>query len=171
MNKKLLSIALAGSAIALGAVPLNAKENTASQPADSAFVCAVQGVTPTMFAYTPGEVKLTPLMSWYKEYLTPEQSGAEVCQKTAAKLQDSYQQSAAKYLKAETTENNNLVCLVNAEDKNCVADDSQKLFSVNSNYDAACVLQNKQPLECKALQVRGIYSFNDEPYQPLWWPW
>ena len=109
-------------------------------------------------------------MSWHTEYLTPEQSGTEICQQTAEKLQDSYQQAEAKYLTAETSENNNLVCLANEEDQGCVADDSQKLFSVNSNYDAACIVENKNPLECKALQARGIYSVGDEPYQPIWWP-
>ena len=172
MKNKYLSTALIGCAIAFAAAPLHAEEKTASQLSDSAFVCAVQGKTPTMFAYTPGEVALTPLMRWHEEYLKPEQSGAEVCQKTAANLQDSYQQKEAKYLKSATTEDDNLVCLVNEEDQDCLNENSQPLFSVNAKYNASCVLENKTPIECAATQVnRGIYSFNDEPYQPLWWPW
>lgn len=164
MNKILYLIA--GCAIAFNPISLNAKE---SAP-ESAFVCAVHEGTPTMFAYTSGEVNLKPLMSWHAEYLTPGQSGEKVCQQTAAKLQDSYQHSEENYLKAETNENNNLVCLVNEEDEGCLAGDSQKLFSVNPDYDAGCVLDNKKPIECKALTVRGIYSFDDEPYQAFWWP-
>ncbi|MGF1591540.1 MAG: COP23 domain-containing protein [Pleurocapsa sp.] len=172
MNKKYLSTAVVSCAIALNAVPVNAIEyNIAQESSQSVFVCATQGGTPTMFAYTPGEVNLTPVMSWHSEYLLPEQSGVEVCQQTAAKLQASYQQEEAKYLKAEITEDANLVCLVEEEDQNCLSQTSQKLFSVNPNYDAGCVLDNKQPIECKALQVRGIYSFEDKPYQALWWPW
>ncbi len=170
MNKKYLYTALVGCAIALNVVPLNAKEDS-TRSSESAFVCAVQDGTPTMFASTPDETNLTPLISWHAEYLLPEQSGAEVCQQTAATLQDAYGQEQAKYLKAETTEEGNLVCLVNEAEQNCIAEDSQKLFSVNPNYDAGCVLENKQPIECKALRVRGIYSFEDKPYQPVWWLW
>jgi len=172
MKNKYLSTALIGCAIALASVPLHAAEGVSSESADgSTFVCGVQGEVPTMFAYTPGEIKLAPLMSWHSEYLQPGQSGADVCQKTAVKLQNSYQQESAKYLKAATTKERNLVCLVGEEDQNCLDDSSQKLFSVNSKYDASCVLENKAPIDCIALKVRGIYSFNDEPYQPLWWPW
>ena len=172
MNNKYLSTALIGCAIALFAVPINAEEKADSEGWESAFVCAVEGKTPTMFAYTPGEVTLTPLMSWHGDYLTTEQSGSEVCQKTATKLQESYQQGEAKYLKSEKTENENLVCLVNSEVGNCIDENSETLFSVNPKYNASCVLENKTPIECAATQVkRGIYSFNDEPYQPLWWPW
>ena len=171
MNKKFIYIALASCAIAFNAVSVNAEDEANSNSQESAFVCAVQGDTPTMYAYTPGDVNLTPLMSWHAEYLLPEQSGIEVCQKTAIKLQASAQQSEAKYLKAEIGERDNFVCLVNDEENDCIAEDSQKLFSVNSNYDASCVLENKSPLECKALQVRGIYSVSEEPYQLQWWPW
>ena len=171
MRKKHLYTALIGSAIALGVVPLHAEQNLAQKPSNEVFVCAAQEGTPTMFAYTPGEVNLTPLMSWHSEYLVADRSGAEICQQTATKLQASYQQQEAKYLKVETTEDNNLVCLVSQEDGDCITQDSEVLFSVNPNYNASCVLENKKPLECKALQVRGIYSFEDKPYQPLWWPW
>ena len=168
---QIYAAAIAIGAIAINAVPLNAKEKLAQKPTNEVFVCAVQGDTPTMFAYTPGEVNLTPLMSWYSEYLPQEQSGAEICQQTATKLQASYQQQEAKYLKVETSGDNNLVCLVDEEDRNCLTQNSETLFSVNPNYNAGCVLENKKPIECKALQVRGIYSFEDKPYQPLWWPW
>ena len=171
MKNKYLSTALIGCAIAFATIPLHATESISSESSDSIFVCGIQAQTPTMFSYTPGEVNLTPLMSWNSEYLLPGQSGAEVCKQTAVKLQESYQQEEAKYLKTATTEEQNLVCLVDEEDKNCLDEASQKLFSVNSKYDASCVLENKAPIDCVAQKVRGIYSFNDEPYQPLWWPW
>lgn len=170
MNKKHLYTAIVGCAIALNAFPLNAKENSTT-PSESKFICAVQDNIPTMFANAPHETNPMPLISWHAEYLLPEQSGTEICQQTATMLQDSYGQEQAKYLKAENTAEGNLVCLVNDEDQNCIAEDSQKLFTVNPNYDASCVLENKQPIECKALRVRGIYSFDDKPYQPVWWLW
>jgi len=172
MKNKYLSTALAGCAIAFASIPLHATESVSSESSnDSTFVCGVQGGTSTMFAHTPGETNLTPLMNWNSEYLLPGQSGAEVCQQTARKLQKSYQQEEARYLKAATTEEKNMVCLVDQEDRDCLDEESQKLFSVNPKYDASCVLENKAPIDCVALKVRGIYSFNDEPYQPLWWPW
>lgn len=171
MKNKYLSLVLAGSAIAFSAVPLKAEEQAQAESAKSVFVCATQGDSPTMFAYNPGKVNLTPLMSWHAEYLLPGQSGAEVCQQTATKLQSSYEQENAKYLKAETTKNENQVCLVNKEDQNCLDEGSEKLFSVNPKFNASCVLENKSPIDCQVYKVRGVYSFNDEPYQPLWWPW
>lgn len=171
MNQKYLYTALLSGAIAFSAIPLQAKQNTTVESSESIFVCATEEGTPTIFTRALGETKLTPIMSWHSEYLLPEQSEAEVCLKTAAKLEDSYQQEQVRYLKAESTEKANLVCLVEEKDANCISEDSQTLFSVNPDYNAACVLENKKPIECKALQVRGIYSFDDEPYQTLWWPW
>ena len=171
MNTKYLYTALIGSAIALNVTPLQAKEHLNQDPGKTIFVCAMAKDTPTMFAYTPGKVNLTPLISWYPEYLLPEQSGQKVCQQTATKLQASYQQDQEKYLKAEEAEEGNLVCLVSKADRDCTTEDSEKLFSVNPNYNAGCVLDNKNPIECMALNVRGVYSFEDKPYQPTWWPW
>ena len=172
MNSKYLHTAAIGLAIALNGLPLLAKENSNPESARIAFVCATQEGVPTMYAYTPGQVNLEPLMRWHSEYLLPEQSGEQVCLQTATKLQASYQQQKAKYLKAETIEKSNLVCLVSEEEESCTTRDSQKLFSVNPSYEAGCVLDNITPLECKALTGRGnIYSFDNKPYQPMWWPW
>ena len=171
MKRKYIYTALIAGAIAFDVSPIQAKQNTTVESTEPMFVCATEDGTPTIFARSLGESKLSPIMSWHSEYLPPEQSGAEACIKTAAKLEDSYQQEQVKYLKSESTEEANVVCLVEEKDANCMAEDSLTLFSVNPNYNAACVLENKQPIECKALQVRGIYSFDDEPYQTLWWPW
>ena len=171
MNKKYLYTAFVSFAIALTTTPLQAEENSADSPSDSIFVCATQQGAPTMYAYTPGEIELTPLMTWHSEYLLPEQSGEEVCQQTATKLQASIEQEQERYLKADTPKESNSVCLVTEEDLTCATPESEELFRVNPNYSAGCVLDNKKPIECMALNVRGIYSFEDKPYQPLWWPW
>lgn len=172
MKNKYFSTVLVSLAIAFTAIPGTAEEEKTPEDLNSAFVCATQSKTPTLYAYNPGQVNLKPLMSWHGEYLLPGQSGVQICQKTATKLQNSYQQKEAQYLKSTTTTDTNVVCLVNEEDQNCVSEESQKLFSVNAKYNASCVLENKSPIQCTAVQVsRGIYSFNDEPYQPLWWPW
>lgn len=174
MNKKYLCSAFAGCAIALNVVPVQAEESVDKNEnfSETAFVCAIQAGTPTMYAYTPGEISLEPLMSWHSEYLLPEQSGKQVCLQTATKLQASVQQDQARYLKATTLANKNLVCLVPEEKEKCATEDSQTLFNVNPDYDAGCILDNLKPIECKALRGRGnIYSFENEPYQPIWWPW
>ncbi|MDJ0596428.1 MAG: COP23 domain-containing protein [Pleurocapsa sp. MO_226.B13] len=172
MNRKnIYTIALLGCAIALSTSPLRAEENSQAKAAESIFVCATQQDAPTMYAYTPGEINLTPLMTWHAEYLLPEQSGAEICQETATKLQASIEQQERKYLKTDTPKETNSVCLVTEEDGTCTSEASEQLFSVNPNYNAGCVLENKKPIECMALNVRGVYSFEDKPYQPLWWPW
>jgi len=173
MNKKHFYTAFVSCAIALNAIPLHAEENSNQDTSKTIFVCSTETETPTMFAYTPGAVNLTPLMSWHQEYLLPKQSGTEICQQTATKLQDSYQQEQAKYFKAEKQEKSNLVCLVSEENQDCNSEDSEKLFSINPKYDPGCILDNREPLECMAVgNVRGgVYSVVDEPYQPLWWPW
>lgn len=174
MNKKYLYSAVASFAIALNAVPIQAEESIDQNEnfSEIAFVCAIQAGTPTMYAYTPGEIDLEPLMSWHSEYLLPEQSGKQICLQTATKLQASVQQDQAKYLKATTLAGKNLVCLVSQEEEECATEGSQTLFNVNPDYEAGCLLDNMKPIECKALRGRGnIYSFDNEPYQLMWWPW
>lgn len=171
MNKKCLYTALISCAIALNAVPSQAEESN-QESSNTIFVCATQQDIPTMFSYTPGEVNLTPLMSWYPEYLLPQQSGSEICQKTATKLQESSQQEQASYLKTAKLEQKNVACLVTEEDQKCDPKESEILFSTKPGYDAGCVLNNQKPIECKAISSRGnIYSFEDKPYQPTWWFW
>ena len=65
MNKKNIYTALVSCAIALSATPIQAEENSHQNSAKNIFVCAMHEDIPTMFAYTPGEVNLTPLMSWH----------------------------------------------------------------------------------------------------------
>lgn len=173
MKRKQIYTAFISCAIALNVSPLQAEETSRQDSSNSFFVCATQDDTPTMYAYTPGEVNLTPVMSWHPEYLLPGQSGQQVCQKTAMKLQASLDMQDAKFIKAYTDKksNSNLVCLVEQEDGTCASQESEKLFGVNPNYNPECVLSNKKPIDCMALTTRGIYSYNEQPYRALWWPW
>jgi hypothetical protein len=151
---------------------LEADYTTVQNLSETTFVCATANKTPTMYAYHSGNVNLTPLMSWYSEYLLPQQSGKEVCQQTAAKLQALSQQSEKRYFRTENREDRTLVCLVADKEETCNSENSEALFSLNPNYDAGCVLDNKAPLECVAVgKVRGVFAAPDAPYQPSWWPW
>jgi hypothetical protein len=172
MTRNPLLTAIAAFAIALSATSIQAKESYSQNPSDTIFVCGTDVEVPTMFAYTPGKIKLTPLISWHQEYLLPEQSGAEVCQQTAAKLQGLYQQKQERYIRTEQKEDHTLVCMVAEENETCNDKNSETLFSVNPNYDATCVLDNREPLECVAIgNIRGVRSIPDAPYKLNWWPW
>ncbi len=181
MIKNYLYTTITACAIALGATPLQANasysQNVSTQEStgtntDTTFVCATDIATPTMFAYTPGKVKLTPIMSWYQEYLLPEQSAKEICQQTATKLQTLSQEKQRRFLSTEARKGHNVVCMLAAENKTCNSEDSVELFAVNSNYDPNCILDNREPLECAAIgKVRGVYSVTNEPYTPTWWFW
>jgi hypothetical protein len=172
MIKNPFYTAITVAAIALSATSLQAKESYSQNATDTSFVCATEIQTPTMFAYTPGAVNLTPLITWHQDYLLPEQSGKEVCKQTATTLQNLSQTKQPQYLKTQEAEDRTVVCMVNQENQNCNSENSVNLFSINPNYDAACVLDNKEPLECVAIgRVRGVYSIPDSPYTPSWWPW
>jgi hypothetical protein len=174
MIKKVISITLATGAIAFNTTSLSATENYSKDNSESkvTFLCGAIQETPTMFAYTPGKTNLTPLMSWYKDYLLPNQTGAEVCEQVAMKLQAQYQQKQRIFFASEEKEDRTLVCLVSEEKGSCQSKNSEELFSVNLNYNPACVLNNRQPLECVAIGgTRGVLSMPESPYVPTWWPW
>ncbi|MGV2828701.1 COP23 domain-containing protein [Myxosarcina sp. GI1(2024)] len=170
MNNKAFYVAIATSAIAITTTSIQAQEKP-SPNADKIFVCATDIETPTMFAFTPGNVKLTPIVSWHSEYLLSEQSATEVCQQTATKLQE-IDRRQEHYLRTQSKVHRTVVCIVSEKDATCSSNNSEELFSINPNYDAHCILDNREPLECVALgRVRGVYSSIDSPYQPTWWPW
>ena len=172
MIKKPICTAITTCAIALSATSLQAKESYSQNPSNTIFVCATEIQTPIMFGYTPGSVQLTPLITWHSEYLLPQESGKEICQQTATKLQALSQEKQERYLKTEAAEDRTLVCMVSQENETCSSENSEALFSINSNYNPSCILDNRQPLECVAVgKVRGVYSTPDSPYQPSWWPW
>jgi hypothetical protein len=137
------------------------------------FVCAPQMQPPTMFAYTPGQVNLKPVMTWHKEYLLPEASAENICQQVAEKLQSNYQQGQQKFMAFEKVQDRTLVCLVGNKDDKCTSNNSEELFSLNPNYNPTCVMNNLSPLECSAVgQQRGsLMTLPSGTYEPSWWPW
>ena len=176
MFKKVISATLALGAIALSADLLTASESKKqdSARANTVFVCAAQTQPPTLFAYTPGEVNLTSLMSWHQDYLLPEQSGDEICQQVATKLQNRLQNQQPKLFVSQKQENRSALCLVTEENQNCDSEGSEELFSVKPEYDATCVLDNRKPLECLAIaQNRGVLGVPQSAYSPNWtfWRW
>lgn len=172
MLRKTISTTFAISAIALTATSLPATESSSQNISEMTFVCSSQNDIPTMFAYTPGKVNLTPLMTWHPEYLLSNQSATQICQQVATKLQSQFQQKQQKYFAVQKNEASTLVCLVAKENDNCNAQNSEELFSLNPNYDPTCILDNRQPLECVALsRTRGVFSMPDSSYEPTWWPW
>ncbi len=114
MFKKVISATLALGAIALSADLLTASESKKQDSAqtNTVFVCAAQTQPPTLFAYTPGEVNLTSLMSWHQDYLLPEQSGDEICQQVATKLQNRLQNQQPNLFVSQKQENRSALCLV-----------------------------------------------------------
>lgn len=172
--KKILYISLAASAIAVSANSISAKESFSQNSSDTIFVCSTENTASTMYAYTPGQAVLTPLISWYQEYLLPEASSAETCRQVATKLQDLAQEKTVRYIATEKQENQTLVCMVTLENNDCSAESSEQLFGVNPQYSPSCVLDRLKPLECSATVVyrRGaIMPETNSPYKPTWWPW
>lgn len=172
--KKIVCIGLAASAIALTANSLSAKESSGQNSPEPIFVCSTENTASTMYTYTPGKAVLTPIISWYEEYLLPETSSAEICQQVATKLQDLSQERITRYIATQKQEDQTVVCMVTRENDNCNSDDSEKLFGVNPNYSPVCVLNRFEPIECTAIvmQKRGaIMPESDSPYRAIWWPW
>ncbi len=173
----LLSIVAITQCLVLGEIAifpksLEAKENYPDNSSETFFVCTTETSVPTLYAYTLGTSSLTPLISWYKEYLLPQQSGSEICQQVASKLQYLYQEQGQKYIATEEKEEHTLVCMVKVANETCRSDYSEPLFGINPNYDARCILDRREPLECVAVgRARGVFSIPETPYQPIWWLW
>ena len=171
MNK-FFYIGLTATAIAITITPLAAEESLNQSTADTVFVCTTENTASTMYAHTPGKATLTPLIGWHQDYLLDGASSGEVCQEVAGKLQNLAQANQEWFISTQKEPEYSVVCMVSNEDGSCESADSEKLFSVNSNYSPNCVLNRLEPLECTATIVRGgILSVPDSPYQPIWWPW
>ena len=176
MFKKVIPTTLAVSAIVISTSLVEAKESYSqnSTQSNTVFVCATKTEPPTLFAYTPGQVNLTPLMSWHQDYLLPDGSGVEICQRVATKLQNLLQQQEPIFFVTEQKEDRNLLCLVKQESSNCHSENSEELFSVKPYYDATCVVDNREPLECLAInRSRGVLGVPQSAYTPTWkfWSW
>ena len=161
-------------AIALIAQPLKAQDDNAATSAKNFFVCTTETRIPTLYIYKSGQTSLTPLISWHQEYLLPENSGQEICEQVAKKLQYLSQQPEPRYLTTEAKEEHTLVCASIVEQETCSTNYSEPLFAINPNYDANCVLDHREPLECVTVglgRVRGVFTVPDSPYKPIWWLW
>ena len=159
-------------ALTLLSRPLKAKEDSLGNSAENFFVCTTETLVPTLYIYTSGKTSLTPLISWHQEYLLPQDSGSEICEQVAKKLQYLYQKPGQKYIATEEKEEHTLVCMVKVENETCSSIHSEPLFSIKQNYDAKCVLNHRQPLECVTIgRVRGVFTIPDSPYKPIWWLW
>ena len=175
-NYILLSIIAISQCLILGekalfARPLEAEEKYLAHAPETFFVCTTETSIPTLYAYTTGRTSLTPLISWHKEYLLPQESGSEVCQQVAGKLQHLYQEPI--FITTEEREDRTLVCMVKIENETCSSNFSEPLFRINPHYDAKCILERREPLECVAVGRgrRGVISIPDSPYKPIWWLW
>ena len=161
-------------AIALVTQPLKAQEDDAATSAINFFVCTTETTIPTLYIYKSGQTSLTPLISWHQEYLLPENSGQEICEQVAKKLQYLSQQAEPRHLTTESKEEQTVVCATIIEHETCSANDSEPLFAINPNYDAKCMLARREPLECVTVgigRVRGVFTIPDSPYKPIWWLW
>ncbi|MGK7873643.1 MAG: COP23 domain-containing protein [Xenococcaceae cyanobacterium] len=171
MMRKSVSIVLSATAIALGATATFSQES--SQPRIT-FVCAPTVEPPTTFAYIQNQVTLEPVMSWYSEYLLPGSEAAELCQKVAEKLQSKYDRGQKYFLATERVDDRWKVCLVSTEGEECNSNNSEELFSLNTNYRNVhkCVMENIEPGKCfKNVSLRGtVLSTPGGGYKPSWWP-
>ena len=171
MNK-FCYIGLTTTAIAMTMAPVAAEENLNKNAAETIFVCTTENTASTMYAHTPGNAMLTPLIGWHQDYLLKGASSGEVCQQVANKLQGLSEADKEWFISTQKQPNHSVVCMVSNEEGSCDSADSEKLFKVNANYSPNCVLNRLEPLECTATIVRGgILSVPDSPYQPIWWPW
>ena len=161
-------------AIALIAQPVQAQEKVVATSANNFFVCTTESKIPTLYIHKSGQTSLIPLISWHQEYLLPKDSGQAICEQVAKKLQYLSQQPEPRHLATESKEEHTLVCAVIMEHETCSANYSEPLFAIDSNYDARCVLDRREPLECVTLgvgRVRGVFTVPDSPYKPIWWLW
>jgi hypothetical protein len=173
MFAKSISTLLVLSGIALGTTSASLSQTNAKEKLS--FVCATNTNPPTTFAYRQGEVTLTPLFSWYSEYLLPGNSASELCKSVAQKLQSKYNQGQKYFLAYEKINDSWKVCLVSKEGGKCTSDKSEELFSLNSTYQAPkCVMENTEPKSCPptppSIGYRGpLLSVPGGRYKPAWW--
>lgn len=170
--KRYCYIMLSAIAIAFFSTSLDAKENNSEISAGNFFVCSTETFVPTLYVHKSGETSLTPLITWHEEYLLPQDSGNKICKRVAQKLQDLAQEPGQQYIATEAKAEHTLVCSVKVADETCSSNYSEPLFTLNPYYDAQCILNHKEPLECVTVgRARGVLSIPDSPYKPIWWLW
>jgi hypothetical protein len=116
--------------------------------------------------------EMVPLLSWYDNYLMPQDSAVERCQSVAKKLQAKYQQSQPALLAYQQVKNEWQVCLVSQTGDDCTAANSEMLFSLNAAFKAPeCVMEGISPQRCPVnLVTRGpVIRVPGGTYKPSWW--
>jgi hypothetical protein len=143
-------------------------------PSPITFFCDQTVEPPTTFANLPGETNPTPFLSWYSEYLLPEDSAVELCQQVAEKLQVKSERGESYVLAAQELEDRWTVCLLASEEEDCQTSASEELFSLNNLYRQTpkCLTENKEPKFCTVRTlIRGsLLSIPSSSYTPTWWP-
>lgn len=176
MLKHSISPLLAAAAIALSATSLTFSRAVGQPGAKTSlsFVCAT-GVEPvTTFVYQPNRIALTPVLSWYSDYLLPGATADGLCQQVGEKLQRAYTKDKPVFLAYQKVGNRFEVCLVEREGEECNSASSEPLFSLNAKYlkTPECVMDNKKPEDCtRAVSgTRGtVLSIPGGRYKPSWW--
>lgn len=172
-RKAIASVLVLGTSL-LTAIGTNVTKSLSQEPQTTksrmTFVCASEAEPPTTYGYMPGKVTLKPVISWYSEYLLPGESATELCRQVAQKLQSKSEQQQNYFLAADRNNEAWKVCLVLQQGDGCDANNSEYLFSLNSNYQAPrCVMENIKPLQCPS--SRGaLIRLKGGSYTPQWWP-
>jgi hypothetical protein len=171
---KSVSTIFTATAVSVGISVLNTpvtSSQTKPQP-QIAFVCASEINPPTTFVYTPGEIILKPILSWYSDYLLPNDSAEKLCQTVTEKLQSKYDQGQKFFLASQKVNDRWQVCLVTQKGAECNSKNSEELFSVNANYKTPeCIMENTEPKSCPNLPTtRGpVLSIPGGRYTRIWW--
>jgi hypothetical protein len=112
------------------------------------------------------------IMTWYPNYLIPQDSSEALCKTVAQKLQSQYQKNEDTFLAFDQLKNEWRVCFVAQAGDNCSAPNSQPLFSLNAAFVAPkCVMENIAPAQCPLNPTtRGpVISVPGGTYKPFWW--
>lgn len=180
MNWISISKILAALTIALGITETFAQATPQSK---MTFSCNLTSDPPITLANLPDNANPIPMITWYSEYLLPENSAKELCQKVAETLQEKYNQQQNNLFATGQETNRNIICLVSSEGEKCNSNQSQELFSVQPEYDPRCVMDNIAPGECGqyicklddipplACTNRGtVLAIPGGKYKPSWLP-
>lgn len=171
-----LTALVAGSATAPWLVlanptrPSSPKLLTQAKPLS--ITCDTQSNPPKTAIQESPKAEMKPILSWYANYLMPQDSAEGICQDVAQKLRDRYRQNVPTFLTYQQIKNEWQVCFVSNEGDTCDATDSELLFKLNAAFKAPlCVMENTSPSDCPLNPVvRGpLMIVPGGTYKPAWW--
>jgi hypothetical protein len=146
------------------ATPPVAKGTTAQ------VICDV-GMNPPMTVLRKG-TEVVPLLTWYDNYLMPQDSAIERCQAVAQALQARHLKAQPTLLAYQQVKNEWQICLVNQVNDDCTAEGSEMLFSLNAALKAPeCLMEGINPQDCPVnMTTRGpVIRVPGGSYKPAWW--